>query len=197
MPMSERTSQERKTIFSKRDERTRQDRRAFLRDEYREVCTSHAGITDFRAKLLALLPVASGTGIGLLIFQVKTSVSEIPPGLLVGLGVFGALVTAGLFVYELRQIDVCKQLRNRAAYIERQFGEEAGQFGGRRGLLALRDAFPPNRKRDEQLGDAERVGKKEEWPKGRLGAETAGYIVYGTVFCGWVVVFALGVWKVA
>ena len=41
-------------------------REKILLAEYAEVCTSHAGITDFRAKLLALLPIASGAGIALL-----------------------------------------------------------------------------------------------------------------------------------
>ena len=45
-------------------------------------------------------------------------------GLLVGLGIFGVVVTIGLFLYELRQIDVCKQLRNHAAWIESQLGSK-------------------------------------------------------------------------
>jgi hypothetical protein len=38
-----------------------EERRQVLWNEYVEVCRSHAGITDFRAKLLALLPIALGT----------------------------------------------------------------------------------------------------------------------------------------
>jgi hypothetical protein len=34
---------------------------------FEEVCKMHAGIADFRHKLLALLPVASGAGIFLLL----------------------------------------------------------------------------------------------------------------------------------
>ncbi len=30
---------------------------------YGEICTAHHGIADFRAKLLALLPIASGAGL--------------------------------------------------------------------------------------------------------------------------------------
>jgi len=33
---------------------------------------------------------------------------------------------------ELRQIDLCKQPRNYAAWIEHELGIEAGEFGGRR-----------------------------------------------------------------
>lgn len=98
--------------------------------EYQEVCKSHSGITDFRAKLLALLPIASGAGVGLRVIQGNGQAPGTVAGLLIGLGIFGAVVTTGLFMYELRQIDVCKQLRNHAAWIEWQLGIEAGQFGG-------------------------------------------------------------------
>ena len=39
-------------------------RQKILLADYTEVCRSHDAITDFRAKLLALLPLASGAGIG-------------------------------------------------------------------------------------------------------------------------------------
>jgi uncharacterized membrane protein YebE (DUF533 family) len=82
-----------------------------------------------------LLPLASGAGLGLLLAQGNGEVSRTEAGLLVALGAFGAVVTAGLFLYELRQIDVCKQLRNHAEWLERQLGIEAGQSaaGGKSG----------------------------------------------------------------
>jgi hypothetical protein len=43
--------------------------REALLGEYREVCASHASITNFRAKLLALLPIASGAALGVLAFD--------------------------------------------------------------------------------------------------------------------------------
>lgn len=55
----------------------------------------------------------------------------------IGRGIFGAVVTIGLFMYELRQIDVCRQLRNHAAWIESQMGIRAGRFGRRRERLSL------------------------------------------------------------
>ena len=163
-------------------------RQKILLAEYQEVCKSHSGITDFRAKLLALLPIASGTGVGLLVFQSKSEASGSGPGLLIGLGVFGAIVTIGLFLYELRQIDVCKQLRNHATWIERQLGIEAGQFGGRRGHLSLPDVYSPDAHsgRDERLKALETAGQRppqrEEQPalpkKSFIGAEAAGYLIY-------------------
>src|SRR5215216_3597854 len=76
-----------------------------LRIVYSEVCRSYHAIADFRAKLLALLPIASGAG-GLLILSEKDTVKEyFGP-----IGVFGAAITLGLFVYELRGIQRCRAL---------------------------------------------------------------------------------------
>jgi hypothetical protein len=181
------------------------ERRTHLVAEYQEVCRSHAGITDFRAKLLALLPIASGTGIGLLVIQGDGALSTTDAGLLIALGVFGVLVTTGLFFYELRQIDVCKQLRNHAAWIEKQLDIHAGQFGGRRDRLSFRDVYSraAHKSRDKKLEQAETSGRRVEsrepegglGRKGFIGAETAGYVVYHTVIAAWLFVTVLGVAK--
>ena len=73
------------------------------------------------------------------------------------IGVFGTLVTFGLFLYELRQIDVCKQLRNHAAWIEGELGIGAGQFGGRRGRLSLSDVYSPRRHRERERSGVRRA----------------------------------------
>ena len=174
--------------------------------EYAEVCKSHSGITDFRAKLLALLPLASGAGVGLLVGHGNGHYSRTEAELLIGLGVFGAVVTAGLFFYELRQIDVCKQLRNHAAWIEHALGIIDGHFGGRRARLSLRDVYWPraHKKRDKEFSDAENEGRPKKkpseetripWRKPLVGAEAAGYIVYHSVILAWVLVVVLGLSK--
>ena len=182
-------------------------REKILLAEYAEVCKSHAGITEFRAKLLALLPIASGAGIALLITRGSGSVSRTEASMLLALGVFGAVVTAGLFLYELRQIDLCKQMRNHAAWIEKQLGIDAGQFGGRRGRLSLREIYSPSvhRLRDESLTAIETAGeprptsKREHglFDKPLVGAEAAGYIVYHAVIVTWLLVAAFGIAKLA
>jgi hypothetical protein len=176
--------------------------------EYAEVCKSHAGITDFRAKLLALLPIASGAGIGLLIARESDAISQTAAGLLIGLGIFGAVITVGLFLYELRQIDVCKQLRNHATWIEQQLGIEAGQFGGRRDRLSLHEIYSPtaHRRRDKDLRRLEEAGKARRAStrdrrgfvrKSLVGAEVAGYIIYHAVIITWLLVAAFGIAKLA
>ncbi len=158
------------------DEPTPQERRTILLTEYQEVCRSHAGITDFRAKLLALLPLASGAGLGLLLARDSGTLSDTEAGVLVALGAFGAVITAGLFLYELRQIDVCKQLRNHASWIEQELGIEAGQFGGRRERLSLREVYSPaaGRARDRRLTLQEASGARmdpEASPDQRANAD--------------------------
>jgi hypothetical protein len=180
-----------------------QERRQILLTEYQEVCKSHAGITDFRAKLLALLPIASGAGVGLLVIQGQGELTTTEAGLLVGLGIFGVVVTVGLFLYELRQIDICKQLRNHATWIENQLGIEAGQFGGRRERLDLRDIYSPraHRERDKNLKEMETSGAQthstEHQPgliqRPFIGAEAAGYLVYHAVIGAWLFVLGFGI----
>ncbi|WP_152912386.1 hypothetical protein [Candidatus Rhodobacter oscarellae] len=67
---------------------------------YDEVCRAHDGIADFRAKLLTVLPFASGRGINLLLGGEDANANEH----LGAIGLFGAFVTIGLFIYELREI---------------------------------------------------------------------------------------------
>jgi hypothetical protein len=42
-----------------------------IKTAYEEICRAHDGISEFRAKLLALLPIASGAGIFLLLNQIR------------------------------------------------------------------------------------------------------------------------------
>jgi len=77
-----------------------------LKTLYEEVCRAHDGIADFRAKLLAFLPLASGTGI----FFLLTASKNLNFEFLLPVGIFGCLVTFGLYLYELRGIQRCNIL---------------------------------------------------------------------------------------
>ena len=85
------------------------ERPATLRMVYEEICKTHNGIADFRAKLLALLPIASGAGVFFLFDKLNGSDRK----LLIAVGLFGAAVTFGLLMYELRGIEDCTVLRRR------------------------------------------------------------------------------------
>jgi hypothetical protein len=138
-----------------------------------------------------------------LVIQGQGELTTTEAGLLVGLGIFGVVVTVGLFLYELRQIDICKQLRNHATWIENQLGIEAGQFGGRRERLDLRDIYSPraHRERDKNLKEMETSGAQthstEHQPsliqRPFIGAEAAGYLVYHAVIGAWLFVLGFGI----
>jgi hypothetical protein len=119
-PMTTRTSLfPRLTGRSKAAESATPDKKATvetLRWEYEEICRSHQAITDFRGKLLGLLPLASGAAILLLIDEQTATHAT---ALLVAAGLFGAAVTLGLYFYERRGMVECLLLRERGGNLER------------------------------------------------------------------------------
>lgn len=103
-----------------------------LRAAYDQICSGYQAIDDFRAKLLALLPLASGTGIFLLLSDTFTQ-SQGPallPQFLLPIGVFGFAVTLGLYCYELRGIQYCTHLIAAGRNLEQQL-QVAGRFSTR------------------------------------------------------------------
>jgi hypothetical protein len=129
---------------------------------YQEVCKGHGAIADFRAKLLALLPIASAGGIGLL-FKGE---NPIEGTLAVAIGVFGFVVTFGLFMYELRGVKDCVLLRGRAKKLETAMN------------------IPPKMSQfaDRQRGD---LG-------GLVDEIGAGWIIYPAVMAAWAFVATHG-----
>lgn len=95
-----------------------------LRLSYTQVCASYHGIAAFRGNLLALLPLATGTGASFLLQQ-KNGMGFLAP-----IGLLGVVVTLGLFMYELRGIQRCHGLEKQAETLERalHLGKEEAQF---------------------------------------------------------------------
>jgi hypothetical protein len=83
---------------------------------YNAACDLYQRIDDFRAKLLGLLPLASGTGIFLLL---EESFFKVPKNALLAIGLFGFAITLGLLLYELRGVQRCIRLINVAANLEK------------------------------------------------------------------------------
>jgi hypothetical protein len=131
---------------------------------YAEVCKAHNGIAEFRAKLLALLPIASGAGVFLLLS--KDLGSDARPHLL-GIGVYGAAIAVGLFLYELRGIQRCNALRQCGQGLEVVMLDEHR----RRGAFRSEPAAALN---------------------GFVGATWAALIIYPMVIAGWGYVSCLG-----
>ena len=135
------------------------DQEQILLAEFTEVCKSYHAISDFRGKHLALIPIVSGTGISLLIGKNYS----IDSSHLLAVGLFGTLVTLGLFFYELRGIHRCKHLVSIGSKLEHSLKLESGQFKDRPGRI-----------------------------HGFIGAEVAGWVIYGAVLSGWLYVVVVG-----
>jgi hypothetical protein len=105
--------------------------RESAQEQYDRLCDSYHAIDDFRMKLLGLLPVATGTGVFLLLSG-KTELidgnsgGQLPEAL-GAIGIFGALFTFGLFTYELFGIKKCHCLIEAGKRLEARFGIR-GQF---------------------------------------------------------------------
>ena len=98
-----------------------------LKTTYEQLCYSYRAIDDFRAKLLGFLPLATGTGIFLLI----PDNSKSPLNTYLGpVGAFGILITLGLFFYEIYGIKKCGALIKAGQKIEDRM-RIRGQFQGR------------------------------------------------------------------
>jgi hypothetical protein len=99
---------------------------------YDQLCQSYRAIDDFRAKLLGFLPLATGTGIWVLLDKVQSvgALDVAAKGVLAAVGVFGALITLGLFSYELYGIKKCGALIKTGDRIEGVLSID-GQFKSR------------------------------------------------------------------
>ena len=144
--------------------------REVLQTVYTEVCKAHNDIADFRAKLLALLPIASGTGLLFIILRTQ----PIPPYPLLAIGIFGVLFTLGLFVYELNGINRCIALIHCGRHLEQELQKE---------LL------------EEKVLDRP-MGMFSDPPpaliKDYLGPKGAAVLIYPTVMGGWGYVISMG-----
>jgi hypothetical protein len=101
-----------------------QDEGTNIRDAYDQLCASYHAIDDFRAKLLGFLPLV--TGGGLVLLTGKTD--QAAQGLFLPIGVFGLVVTLGLFAYELYGIKKCHALINGSKALESALMGQPGQF---------------------------------------------------------------------
>ena len=147
------------------------------RTEYKEVCQNHRAVTDFRGKLLTLLPLASGAGIYLLLPK-QSSPDEIAPGFLIAIGVFGALVTLGLFLHELRAIEQCGALIELGRSLEEKMGSAEGVF-----------------MREHNYYDNEQHTRLQHFINNLKGPIGAGWIIYSSVGVAWLFVAFLGLAK--
>jgi hypothetical protein len=128
---------------------------------YQELCNSYRALDDLRMRVLGFLPLVSGVGIFFLLNNsvIGTSSRGQPTSFaqfLLPLGLIGAIVSLGLFIYDMRANQLKRSLINTGWEIEHSL-VIAGQFTNR----------PPNR-------------------FGLIGDTVGSTLIYSVVISGWV-----------
>lgn len=139
---------------------------------YQEICRSHDRIVDFRAKLLAFLPLVSGAGL----VAVSRIAKEGDPHLL-SIGLFGGLAAFALYLYELRGIRRCLVLNRRGAELEEVL------IGERKDLQGVFDRPKPESERKPET----------ERKKGLVSNTYAAAIIYASMISIWFYVASCGI----
>jgi hypothetical protein len=140
---------------------------------YEQVCRQHDGIDAFRAKLLGLLPLASGSAGIFLLLSDRPKDAALPH--LLAIGAFGFLTGLGLFRYELRGIQKCSALIRCAKELE--------------GDYLMRQANGPGAF----------VRRPDEVTVAGISADVTGaaMVIYPTVLAGWAYMAGLGLLSLA
>jgi hypothetical protein len=143
-------------------------------DLYKEICNNIRATDEISFKLLGLVPILSGFGSGALTMLEKSGwLLEHTKFAVISLSLLGAIVTVGLFIWELRNIQKCASLVKCAAEFEQRLLE--------RGLPMIAAPFT------DILKDRPRWGKTE-----------AEWLIYITAIVAWLVPAAIAfhkLWK--
>jgi hypothetical protein len=171
------------------------DNREALTTIYQEICTSYHAIDIFRARLLGLLPLASGTGIFLLLgtgFFTQQAVFLLPIGLL------GVGATSALFTLELRGIQKCRALIKAGKELEgERYLNLPHHFAKKPPAvkLLIPDQMPPALKfLDPYLRDLRSRTDALEGAEGTMGIDEglAAQVMYPSVLSAWLFVALVG-----
>jgi len=111
--------------------------REWLRMEYQEVCANYAGLRDFRAKLLGLVPLVTS---GVFLLLAKADENMDPRAYMV-IGVYGFFITVGLAIYEIGVRRQFRILVARGDELERRAKAGAGQFTVRQSTSRINRRF--------------------------------------------------------
>jgi len=155
-------------------------------DVYKDICNNIRVTDDISFKLLGIVPLASGAGSGGLTILEKSKLLEgyVNPGVVViGLSAIGALITLGLFRWEIRNIQKCMWLISRAANFETRILREDLQFSG----IAKKEHL------DATMISELRVPSLFERPWGKAQSERLVYLASVAV---WLIPLAIATYRI-
>lgn len=150
---------------------------------YEQICADIRFTDELSLKLLGFVPLVTGAGIFVVLLG-GSDRSWWQAAVLGGfVGVLGAIVTFAIYRWELRNVEFCRYLRTRAAYIEKHgaLDDRHGHYHGRPDA----PIWPPWMKieyREEPSWIEDKPTKEK--PRG-LGKTEAERILYTAVIVSW------------
>jgi hypothetical protein len=166
--------------------------REHLFELYKEICQNIRVTDEISFKLLGTVPIASGVGSSALTLLEKSKLlTDIYVGFAVlGLSILGALITFGLFQWELRNIQKCKWLIARAANLEQHLFPHNIPNPQFRGMASSEDHSA------SELKEIKLSSFRTEIQKSRWGKTQAERLIYWAAVGTWFVPIAVGLHKV-
>jgi hypothetical protein len=144
----------------------------YVTASYAAICKSHQALDDFRMKLLGLLPIASVVGLLTLEKSGIASAGSVTHNEIVAyVGLFAAMFTLALFVYEMRNILICHDL-----IVSGQSLEAVMNVPGQFSVCGERRQLPCY------------VGQRKRRIAQALNAKLAASGIYSLVFSAWLFV---------
>jgi len=153
-------------------------------EDYKEICANIRATDEISFKLLGLVPITSGAGIGLLVAVQKSEAFPIPATAICLLSLLGLAATGAIFRWELRNIQRCVWLIHQAAAFEEQH-LTTRQFTGMR----PQQPTAPAKLDDVKLWKRDRVWP---WCWGKTESERA---LYTCAMLCWLVPLGMGLQK--
>lgn len=153
-----------------------------LKALYEQICSSYHKVDDFRAKLLGILPLASGVSIYYGILAPSEEGKKILE-FSQEAGWFGMMITIGLLIYELKGIQKCVAFIHSGANIEGELLKNTNEEGKIIGNL---------------IGKFQLLSQQRSWINWLASEPFASAIVYSSVLMAWsyVAYQEYWVWKI-
>jgi hypothetical protein len=171
---------------------------------YTELCSNIRATDETSFKLLSAVPFASGVGAGVLTILDKSNLLNSVYAVM-GLSLLGAVITLGLFRWELRNIQKCNWLIACAAKVEQRLrlpqGEDNLQYLGMTdaqhlSATALKDVrnsriFISLKKSSESQKPKEQWNISKSWAISTSWGKTqAEKLIYTAAFIAWLIPMA-------
>jgi hypothetical protein len=149
-------------------------------DVYKEICNNIRASDDISFKLLNIVPVMSGIGSTALVLLEKSQLlTNYSSYAVVGFSICGALITFGLFKWELRNIYKCNWFIKRAEDFELNFLQG--------------DKCEKQKIQFAHFRKGTKISSIFDTPWGKTQAEK---LIYSTTITVWLVPMAIGLFKI-